>query len=308
MLNVSEVLGDVRNKPTAQALNFRLGLSGDTIVFQTSYKTDGTLDTKATLIVRGTSFASEEQFLSSRQVYAYDINKNLIPAVLTMTAGSAGGGETAQMVMVNEITTGLNADDDIVTYARGLSGGTEVEYIIPDVDPSASEDVQKTQQFVKNYVTEGCTGIFMINSLNEIVDIRTTDNSTGISDSSLGISSRFVIPHDVLEADATTYYGLKNSGGDVMHHWAIKGRVFTISGDIITVTTANTMEQMTVANTYYIRLAGPMSTYELSDKKNKYFEKSSTSKIRSSQDTVLDGSMVLLNVKDYMVNDVIVIN
>lgn len=65
---------------------------------------------------------------------------------------------------------------------------------------------------------------------------------------------------------------------------------------------------MTVANTYYIRLAGPMSVYEISDKKNKYFEKSSTSKIRSSQDTVLDGSLVLVNVKDYMVNDIIVIN
>lgn len=65
---------------------------------------------------------------------------------------------------------------------------------------------------------------------------------------------------------------------------------------------------MTVENTYYIKLSGPMRTYSYDEDRENPFAESTAKSIRGSSDSALDGSKVLLNIVDYNLADIVIVD
>ena len=93
-----------------------------------------------------------------------------------------------------------------------------------------------------------------------------------------------------------------------MHSWVLKGKVFQYKGDVLMVTTAKTMAQMTPSNTYYIKMTGPMNTYQYEPEKENPFTPSGIKSIRASSQTELDGSTIMVYVDFYNVSDIFLLD
>lgn len=111
-----------------------------------------------------------------------------------------------------------------------------------------------------------------------------------------------------ITGDGLDFYGVKSSSGDVMYSWVLMGRVFEYKNDVLMVTTAKTIDKMTVENTYYIKLSGPMRTYSYDEDRENPFAESTAKSIRGSSDSALDGSKVLLNIVDYNLADIVIVD
>lgn len=283
MVDITKTLGTVRYKPTSLSLNFRFGLSGETQVFNMTYKADGTLDEKRTTVTKTSSMNLEQQFENS--LVAYGINREGIISVLTK-----GPADKSQLdptlIMVTGTSDGLNNNGEPVKCVDGIAKGKKVSYFIPEGDAETESLCQA-----------GSIILVLINAEGEI-EIRDSDNGRG----------KLVFDKEKIVNGPFDYYGAKNSNGDIMHSWVVKGKVFNYKGDVLMVTTAKTMEQMTPSNTYYIKMTGPMNTYQYEPEKENPFTPSSIKSIRASSQTELDGSTIMVYIDFYNVSDIFLLD
>lgn len=224
MIDLSQKLGAIRYKPTSLSFNFRLGITAQTIVFNTTYRDDGTLDEKLTTVMQGSGFELEQEMQpaanSRDNVICYGISRDGIVSVVTKGPNSKNNINPT-FLLVTGISQALDANGNVVSAVEGIANAQKVTYTIDEDDTTTLSQL-----------SVGCIACVLVNSENEI-EIRESDNGRG----------NLVWDKNKITGDGLDFYGVKSSSGDVMYSWVLMGRVFEYKNDVLMVTTAKTIDK-----------------------------------------------------------------